>query len=135
MASNRRKRRSSQIVRVAIYARYSTEYQDSTEQQIRACREYAEEQGWIVVEECIFCDEAKTGQTVAGRDGLDRLMTLAQQDDPPFEGILAADTSRFGRNMTETLHMSEVLEYQEIFLYFVEDDLDSRDRNFRRLFM
>ena len=135
MANKRRKATSSQIIRVAIYARYSTEYQDSTDQQIRACREYAEEQGWIVVEDCIFCDEAKSGQTVAGRDALDRLMAFAQQDDPPFEGILSADTSRFGRNMTETLHMSEVLEYQEIFLYFVENDLDSRDRNFRRLFI
>jgi site-specific DNA recombinase len=135
MANKRRKATSSQIIRVAIYARYSTEYQHSIEQQVRVCREYAAEQGWIVVEECIFYDEAKSGQTVAGRDAFERLMTLAQQDDPPVDGILAADTSRFGRNMTETLHMSEVLEYLEIFLYFVENDLDSRDRNFRRLFI
>jgi len=137
MAISRRKQKSPEIVRVAIYARYSSELQNSSsaDHQKRICREYAEQQGWIVVEECIFSDEAKSGQSVAGRDGLDKMMTLAQQDKPPFDGILVADTSRFGRKLTDTLHMSEVLEYYKVFLYFVENELDSRDRNFRKLFI
>ena len=124
-------------VRVAIYARYSSELQNSSsiEQQIRACREYAAAQGWIVIEECIFFDEAKSGQSLAGRDGLDAMMTLVDGAEPPFDGILLADTSRFGRKLTDTLQMSERLEYRKIFLYFVENELDSRGRNFRQLFI
>jgi hypothetical protein len=125
---------SSGVTRVAIYARRSSELQNdvSTERQIRECRERAAELGWEIVEECIFVDEAKSGETVAGRDGLDMMLRIAQQDDPPFSGIIAADTSRFGRHLSDTLHMQELLEYHGVFLYFVDDDLDSREKGFRR---
>ncbi len=137
MPNNRKREKSLKFVRVAIYARYSSELQNnsSIEQQIRACREYAADQGWIIIEECIFYDEAKSGQSLAGRDGLDALMTQVDGPEPPFDGILIADTSRFGRKLTDTLQMSEKLEYRKIFLYFVENELDSRDRNFRQLFI
>jgi site-specific DNA recombinase len=136
MPNNRKRERSLKVVRVAIYARYSSDLQNSTiEQQIRACREYAAEQDWIILEECIFYDEAKSGQSLAGRDGLDALMARVDRPEPPFDGILIADTSRFGRKLTDTLQMSERLEYRKIFLYFVENELDSRDRNFRQLFI
>ncbi len=48
-------------IRVIIYARYSSDNQryESITAQIRACREYAERKGYIVV--AIYTDEAKTG--------------------------------------------------------------------------
>jgi len=128
---------SSGVTRVAIYARRSSELQNdvSTERQIRECRERAAELGWEIVEECIFVDEAKSGETVAGRDGLDMLLRIAQQDGPPYSGAMVADTSRFGRHLSDTLHMQELLEYHGVFLYFVDDDLDSREKGFRRRFI
>jgi site-specific DNA recombinase len=137
MPGKRKTKTASEVTRVAIYARRSSDLQNdvSTERQIRECRERAAEFGWQVVEECIFTDEAKTGETIAGRDGLDALMRLAEGDDPPFSGILIADTSRFGRHLVDILQMQEILEYYEIFLYFVDDELDSRDKGFRRRFI
>jgi len=137
MPTKRKKQKSSQVTRVAIYARRSSELQNdiSTERQIRECRERAAELGWEIVEECIFTDEAKSGETIAGRDGLDTLMRIAEGDNPPFSGIMVADTSRFGRHLVDTLQMQELLEYYEIFLYFVDDELDSRDKGFRRRFI
>src|SRR5258705_10702442 len=116
MPGKRNTQTSCQVTRVAIYARRSSELQNdvSTERQVRECRERASELGWEIVEECIFKDEAKSGETVAGRDGLNMMMRIAQQDDPPFSGIMVADTSRFGRHLTDTLHMQELLEYHEI---------------------
>jgi len=135
MATKNSSKTASEVVYVAIYARYSTDFQHSTEQQIRLCREYAAEQGWVVLEDCIFVDEAKSGQALAGRESLDRMMTMAEKGEAKFHGCVVVDTSRFGRNLTDTLQLSEKLEFSEIFLYFVEDALDSRDRNFRKLFI
>ena len=45
------------------------------------------------------------------------------------------DTSRFGRNLSDTLPLTDQLEYAKVFLYFVNRDLHSGDRNFRTLFI
>jgi len=122
---------------VAIYTRFSSKLQKktSTEDQIRDCREAAEKQGWIVLDEFTRSDERKSGQMLKGRAGLDELMKLAQQKDCPFDGIVIYDTSRFGRNLTDGLGMTDILKYHGIFLFFTTHDLDSRDKNFRKLFI
>jgi DNA invertase Pin-like site-specific DNA recombinase len=45
------------------------------------------------------------------------------------------DTSRFGRNLSDTLPMSDILEYSGVSLFFANRRLDSRDPNFRVLFV
>jgi DNA invertase Pin-like site-specific DNA recombinase/vacuolar-type H+-ATPase subunit E/Vma4 len=123
--------------RVAIYARYSMDQQRPTsiKDQIRNCREAAARNGWEVVDEFIRFDEAKSGQSIVGREGLEELLALAQQPHPGFDGILVDDTSRFGRNLSDTLPMTDVLKYVGVFIYFVNRSLDSRDPNFRTLFI
>jgi len=123
--------------RVAIYARYSSDLQrpSSIEDQIRECRDAANRNGWIVVDEFIRFDECSTGQVLVGRDAFDELMTLAQGASSPFDGILCDDTSRFGRNLSDTLPLSDLLENAGVFLYFANRGLDSRDPNFRTLFI
>ena len=51
-------------MRVAIYARYSSENQSekSIEDQVRVCRNYAKEHGFVVDEKNIFVDEAISGR-------------------------------------------------------------------------
>lgn len=121
--------------RVAIYTRFSSKLQYSTEFQIRECREAAEKRGWIVLDKYIRSDEAKTGRTLHGRDGLAELMEIAQQEDCPFDGIVLYDTSRLCRELVDSLNLIRVLKYAEVFVYFNRHSLDSRDPNFRPLFI
>jgi site-specific DNA recombinase len=119
--------------KVAIYARSSSDLQSlaSPEDQIRECRDAARRLGWTVLDEYVVIDQAKTGQVLLGRDGLEHLIELAQQKPCPFDGIMMDDTSRFGRNLSDTLPMTDTLKYAGVFLYFVSDELDSRHRSFR----
>jgi site-specific DNA recombinase len=124
--------------RVAIYARVSSVVQrveTSIAEQIQECREAARRQGWIVMEKYVRSDKAKSGKFLSGRDGLDDLMNLAEQKEPPFDGIVMYDTSRFGRNLTDGLGLTDRLKYARVFLFFTNCDLDSRDKNFRTLFI
>lgn len=128
---------STPPTRVAIYARYSSDLQrpSSIEDQVRQCTESAERNGWVVAEKYIRSDEAKSGRTLVGRHGLEELVRLAEQKPRPFDGIIIDDTSRFGRNLSDTLPLSDILENANVFLYFANCDLDSRDPNFRLLFI
>jgi len=123
--------------RVAIYARYSSDLQrpSSIEDQIRECRDAATRNGWTVIDEFIRFDESSTGQVLVGRDAFDELMNLAQGINRPFDGIICDDTSRFGHNLSDTLPLSDLLENAGVFLYFANRSLDSRDPNFRTLFI
>jgi len=62
----------NKTVRCAIYARFSSDLQrlTSIEDQLRRCREYARQQGWVVVDEYVRCDEARSAATLAGREAL-----------------------------------------------------------------
>lgn len=124
-------------VRVAIYARYSSDLQRpaSIEDQIRQCSEVAAWKGWEIARDYIRYDQAKSGRTLVGREGLEELVRLAEQKPRPFDGIIIDDTSRFGRNLSDTLPLSDILENAGVFLHFVNTGLDSRDPNFRILFI
>lgn len=125
------------LVRCAIYTRFSSDMQrlTSTEDQIRECRDAAKRNGWVILDEYIFSDEAVSGQMLTGRDGLDRLLAAAKDKSKLFDCILIDDTSRFGRNLSDTLPMTDILQYVGVFLYFVTRRLDSRDPNFRSLYI
>jgi site-specific DNA recombinase len=126
-----------QPIRCAIYARYSDDLQrrSSIEDQIRQCREAAERNGWTVLDQYIKSDEAKTGQVLLGRPGLEELVRLASVKPRPFDCILIDDTSRFGRNLSDTLPLTDQLKFAGVFLYFVSVCLDQRDPNFRTLYI
>jgi DNA invertase Pin-like site-specific DNA recombinase len=73
-------------MRAGIYARFSSDLQRPTsiEDQIRQCRRFAEQQGWIVVEEHIRWDAGFSGATLAGREGLAALVDELRNRVPPF---------------------------------------------------
>jgi site-specific DNA recombinase len=132
MSGNYGNSQQSDPQRVAIYARYSSDLQrqSSIEDQVRQCRDAAARNGWTVIDEFILSDKAVSGQQLAGRQGLDDLIKLAKQLPHRFDGIIIDDTSRFGRDLSSTLPMTDELKYANIFLYFANRQLDSRDRNF-----
>ena len=71
-------KRSGQM-RVALYARFSSELEDvrSITDQLGAAREYAARQGWQVVEE--FKDAAISGASLHNRPGVRDLIIAAKQ--------------------------------------------------------
>ena len=80
-------------------------------------------------------DEEKTGQLKADRHGLAELELRASQKNCPFKGIVMDDSSRLDRNLSHTLPLSDRMKHFGVFLYFVAQRLESRDPNFRSLFI
>src|ERR1039457_3055907 len=120
--------------RAAIYARFSSDMQRTTsiEDQTRNCKEGAKTNGFVVVQDYIRADIAKSGASLAGRTDLDSLIADAKKRPRPFDCILIDDTSRLGRNLSDVLRISDILRHNGVFLYFVTQKLDSRDPSFRQ---
>src|ERR1700679_220812 len=122
-------------VRCAIYARFSSDLQrlTSIEDQLRRCREYAAQQGWIVVEEFVRGDEARSAATLAGREALQSLLTASKLHPPPFDCLVVDDTSRLARYLPDVLSMNDRLQYNGVFIYAVAQRLDCREKTSRPL--
>lgn len=124
-------------MRCAIYARYSSNLQDpcSIDDQIRECRDAIKAKGWVVAEEWVCSDEALSGQSLLNRTGLDRLLKHAEQKTKEFDVIVADDTSRFARNLSDSLPITDYLKFDGVGLYFVKQQLASWDPHFRDQFI
>src|SRR4051812_16126019 len=72
MAAPAAVKRNGRRQRGAIYARHSTKFQTSIDDQVRACREWCEANEVEVAEDMVFVDRAISGKR-SRRDGLDRL--------------------------------------------------------------
>ena len=85
-------------VRVALYARYSTDLQSdaSVEDQLRICRTRAEREGWTVVES--YSDRAISGASML-RPGIQALMEDAGRRR--FDVVLAEAMDRLSRDQED----------------------------------
>ena len=73
---------------VALYARVSSDRQDvdlSVSAQLRALREYAEKNGYLVARE--YVDEAESGR-IADRPQFSKMLDEAGKPEAPFREIL-----------------------------------------------
>lgn len=122
-------------MRCAIYARYSSDLQrdSSIEDQIRRCQEYAERQGWTVVEEHVRFDEAVSAASLLGRPALQSLIEHTKKKPRPFDRILIDDTSRLSRNLEDALRVISTLTFQEVFVTAVSQGIDSQEKSSRQL--
>ena len=86
------------MFRVALYARYSSDQQReaSIEDQLRLCRLYAEEQGWIVAES--YHDRAVSGASLI-RPGIQALLTDALRGR--FQVVVAEALDRISRDQED----------------------------------
>jgi DNA invertase Pin-like site-specific DNA recombinase len=94
--------------RGVIYARYSSEMQDtsdSIEVQIAECKKYAMANGILLVREP-FIDKAETGTATENRKSYQGLLRIAQCSERDFDTVLTFHTSRWGRGIE-----SEIDEY------------------------
>ena len=120
----------------AAYARFSSKNQKfaSIEDQLRNCRSLAESRGWILLEEHIYIDEERTGKTQIGRDGFETMMAASVSKQKPFTYIICDDVSRFGRNKADLFRTIDILTFNQVYVYFVEDGLDSKEPWFEESF-
>lgn len=119
---------TAQPTRCAIYARFSSDKQKDTsiDDQVRNCRDFADQMGWVVLPEYIRSDEGISGAALETRPALLSLRDDAKSDPHPFDYILVDSTSRFGRELSDTLKLTKILKFHDVNLYFVTQRLDTK---------
>jgi site-specific DNA recombinase len=90
-------------MRVAIYARYSSERQNdrSIADQVSVCTRHAVARGWDVVG--VHSDAAISGAAMANRPGLLAALDAAERGD--FDALLAEDEDRLARSLEHLAHV------------------------------
>ncbi|WP_263377070.1 recombinase family protein [Granulicella aggregans] len=124
------------LIRCAVYARYSSNKQDksSIEDQIRNVRRLAQQKGWVILEQHVYIDKEKSGTTTVNRPGFQAMMAEAKSAAKPFDYIIVDDVSRFARKKADCFLYVDILTHRNIFIYFVEEGLDSSERSFEEGF-
>ena len=116
------------MTRCGVYARYSSDRQSpaSIEDQLRMCREYAVRQGWDLLEEHVYRDDAVSGAG-ADRPGLKRLLDATYRSERPFDVLLLDDTSRLSRNLADAVRTVETLKFKGYRIVSVSQGIDSQN--------
>jgi site-specific DNA recombinase len=98
-------------VKVAIYARYSSDNQRdaSIADQLRICRLHAEKQGWQIVEE--YSDHAVSGASLL-RSGIQALITDATRGR--FQFVLAEAMDRLSRDQEDIAGLFKRMAYSDV---------------------
>ena len=108
----------------ALYARVSSDRQDvdlSVAAQMRALREYAEKNGYMVVRE--YVDEAESGR-VADRPQFRRMLDEAQKSKAPFQEILVWKFSRFTRKREHAVAFKSMLRRKGVRVISITEQAD-----------
>ncbi len=114
-------------MRAVLYARYSTDKQRETsiDDQLRAARDRAEREGWIVV--ATHADEGVSGSTpVALRSGGKAL--LADALAGRFDVLIVEGLDRLSREIGEAEQLVKRLEHRSIRIIGTADGYDTEAR-------
>ncbi|MYC36729.1 MAG: recombinase family protein [Chloroflexi bacterium] len=112
------------LVPAALYARVSSERQDvdlSVAAQLRALRDYAERNGYLVVRE--YVDEAESGR-IADRPQFSRMLDEAGKQEAPFKEILVWKFSRFTRKREHAVAFKSMLRRRGIRVVSITEQAD-----------
>jgi site-specific DNA recombinase len=114
-------------MRCAVYARFSSDIQHpaSIEDQRLACQRYADRQGWELLPDHAYADEALSGMGVTHRPAYQRLLAAVGATVKPFDVLLVDDLSRLSRDAAEMLRLARLLEYARITLISVADGIET----------
>ena len=109
------------IINAVIYARFSNQNQTeaSIDAQVRACREYAKNNGINIIN--IYKDEAKSG-TTANRPSFQQMLTDSRDGD--FDIVLVHKLDRFARNRVDAFMSKATLEKNGVSVVSVTEPLD-----------
>ena len=115
--------------KVAAYCRVSTDLSDqlhSLAAQIKYFTEYiSEHDGWDLVE--VYYDEGITGTSVKKRDAFNRM--ISDCENGKIELIITKEVSRFARNTVDTLCFTRKLTALGIRVIFMNDGIDTSDKD------
>ena len=115
---------------MALYARVSSDRQDvdlSVAAQLRALRDYAEKNGYLVARE--YVDEAESGR-IADRPQFRKMLEEATRHNAPFHEILVWKFSRFARKREHAVAFKAMLLAQG-----VQVSMDGRGRCMDNVFV
>jgi len=115
-------------MKVAIYARYSSENQSakSIDDQIRVCKDYALKNSFLAEDEHIYIDEAISG-SIVDRPGLQALEKAAENKE--FDTVIVDDLSRISRSNHQMLTLVLKFNYLQIKIISVSDGISTDDDN------
>jgi site-specific DNA recombinase len=116
-------------MRVACYARYSTEMQRATsiDDQVRVADRYAKEHGWTADEPQVFMDAGISGSSIDGRPGLQALLAAAARRPLPFDVVLVDDSSRIARDIPDAIRVMQTLKFFGVRVIYISQNIDSAD--------
>jgi putative DNA-invertase from lambdoid prophage Rac len=110
-------RRSAKMLRVGLYARVSTNDQQTLAMQNRAMREYADRRGWTIA---LQVREVNSG--AAKREARERLLEAARRRD--IDIVLVWRLDRWGRSVTDLLATLQELEHLGVGFVSLTEALD-----------
>lgn len=110
---------AAELIRAVIYARYSSSAQkdESIEQQIEACKDYAQRNGIHIV--AIYADRAMSGRTDR-RPEFQKMLRHAENKE--FTMVLAYKSNRIARNMLNALAHEEKLARLGVTVSYVKEE-------------
>ena len=112
------------LIPAALYARVSSERQDvdlSVAAQLRALRDYAQRNGYLVARE--YVDEAESGR-IADRPQFSRMLDEASKPEAPFKEILVWKFSRFTRKREHAVAFKSMLRRRGIRVVSITEQAD-----------
>jgi len=114
-------------LRVAAYARVSTDKDDQTNSLISQRRYFADfinsHENWQLTK--VYYDEGITGTNTKKRKGFNEMINDAMQGE--FSLILTKEVCRFARNTVDTLAFTRQLKEKGVGVIFTIDNIDTRD--------
>ena len=108
----------------ALYARVSSDRQDvdlSVSAQLRALRDYAEKNGYLVARE--YVDEAESGR-IADRPQFRKMLEEATRPNAPFHEILVWKFSRFTRKREHAVAFKAMLRKKGVRVVSITEHAD-----------
>ena len=108
----------------ALYARVSSDRQDvdlSVSAQLRALRDYADKNGYLVARE--FVDEAESGR-IADRPEFSKMIDEASRPNAPFQEILVWKFSRFTRKREHAVAFKSMLRRKGVRVVSITEQAD-----------
>ena len=112
--------------RAAQYVRMSTEHQQySPENQLEVVRQYAAAHNLEIVRE--YSDHGRSGLNIAGREGLNQLMSDVEHQRADFTALLVYDVSRWGRfqDVDESAYYEYVLKRSGIKVHYCAEQFEN----------
>ena len=112
------------LVPAALYARVSSDRQDvdlSVAAQLRALRDYADKNGYVVARE--YVDEAESGR-IADRPEFRKMIDAASRADSPFKEILVWKFSRFTRKREHAVAFKSLLRRKGVRVVSITEHAD-----------